>query len=151
MPARRKTNKNQCPELEIEVMASSLGVNPVKGGRPPIDSRANEANSVDCILFFVNIWLSVYIWLMLKIIKADSITSQYINRYVNQVLSDSSRRVVIQAICVIEEKTVILRKEVWVRPPIDPIIADKVTRVAIVVVTADIGKIKVIAIRGFIF
>jgi len=82
-----------------------LGINPVKGGRPPNDKRfMNITNLIeDLDGTCLNKWLKWNVWLKWNNITTEKDIAEYTKKYNNHVLSLISKADIIQAIWLIDE------------------------------------------------
>ena len=106
-----------------------FGINPVKGGRPPSESK--DMNTASLVTGegeeLIIKWLKWKVWVKWNKRTTDKDITEYTMKYTNHVLSLMSNADIIHAIWLIEEYPSSLRIRVWLRPPIAPTTADIIT------------------------
>lgn len=105
-----------------------FGKNPKKGGRPPNDSKFK--NKINFIVFeFINKENNWFIWETLKVLKIKIKAKEkkvYSKKYNNQNKLFINIEEIIHPKWLIEEYASNFRKDVWFKPPIAPIIAERI-------------------------
>lgn len=109
---------------------SHLGMNPVRGGRPPKDKRTRGVMAARMGVFVhaVARELIVVVSFSLKTRNVVNVIRKYVMKVRRVREGENCRIKIIQPRCAIEEYARILRSWVWFRPPHPPTIVDVIPR-----------------------
>lgn len=110
---------------------SHLGINPVRGGRPPKDRRIRGVMVARMGIFAhaVARELMVVVSFSLKTRKVVNVIRKYVRRVSRVREGENCRIRIIQPRCAMEEYARIFRSWVWFRPPQPPTSVERIPRV----------------------